>query len=236
MSEEVDIAICEVGVGGEWDSTNVIEKPLAAAITTLGIDHTKTLGDTIEKIAWHKGGIFKRGCPALSVEQLPNAMRVLQQRAKEMDVDISTVKNHAALRNIQITPAEHYQMNNASLAIALSAIALRKFGLSITIEDDRVPDQFVDGLQKTVWRGRFEMKVARNARWYVDGAHTVQSLEAAARWFAATASQTYGLSYISYDISVTEGNMQLTMNDVRVDQLLESSCSIISLSETRVYS
>ena len=195
MSEEVDMAIYEVGVGGEWDSTNVIEKPLAAAITTLGIDHTKTLGDTIEKIAWHKGGIFKRGCPALSVEQLPNAMRVLQQRAKEKDIDVSIVKNHAALRNIQITPAEQYQMSNASLAIALSAIALRKFALPITMDDGRVPDQFVDGLQKAVWRGRFEMKVACNARWYVDGAHTVKSLEAAAKWFTETASPTYGLSY-----------------------------------------
>lgn len=49
----------EVGVGGEYDSTNIIEKPIVCGVTPLGLDHQSTLGDTIDKIAWHKGGIFK---------------------------------------------------------------------------------------------------------------------------------------------------------------------------------
>jgi folylpolyglutamate synthase len=49
----------EVGVGGEYDSTNIIEKPIVCGVTSLGFDHQRVLGDTIEAIAWHKGGIFK---------------------------------------------------------------------------------------------------------------------------------------------------------------------------------
>nr|POE69517.1 folylpolyglutamate synthase [Quercus suber] len=59
ISEKVDVAIIEVGLGGTNDSTNVIEKPVACGITSLGLDHTEILGDTLGKIASHKAGIFK---------------------------------------------------------------------------------------------------------------------------------------------------------------------------------
>ncbi|KAF4806795.1 Folylpolyglutamate synthase [Colletotrichum siamense] len=75
MQEKVDAAIYEVGVGGELDSTNIIDQPVAVAITTLGIDHVQTLGNTIEQIAWHKAGIMKRGCPAFTVGQDAAAMK-----------------------------------------------------------------------------------------------------------------------------------------------------------------
>lgn len=55
----MDCAILEVGVGGENDSTNIIERPVVCGITALGLDHISVLGDTIDKIAWHKAGIFK---------------------------------------------------------------------------------------------------------------------------------------------------------------------------------
>lgn len=57
----MDVVILEVGIGGEYDSTNVIEKPIACGITALGLDHVNVLGDTIDKIAWHKAGIIKVG-------------------------------------------------------------------------------------------------------------------------------------------------------------------------------
>jgi folylpolyglutamate synthase len=56
---QVDVAIIEVGVGGTYDSTNVIERPIVCGITSLGLDHQPILGSTIEKIAWHKAGIAK---------------------------------------------------------------------------------------------------------------------------------------------------------------------------------
>ena len=60
FKEDVDVAIIEVGIGGEYDCTNIIEKPLVTGITSLGLDHTSLLGNSITDIAWHKAGIMKQ--------------------------------------------------------------------------------------------------------------------------------------------------------------------------------
>lgn len=60
-----DIVVCEVGMGGEFDATNVIPAPEAAVFCNIGLDHTQYLGDTIEKIAATKAGIIKPGCEAV---------------------------------------------------------------------------------------------------------------------------------------------------------------------------
>jgi folylpolyglutamate synthase len=82
----VDTAVFEVGVGGEYDSTNIVEKPTATGVTSLGIDHVTVLGNTLESIAWHKGGIYKQGVAALTVDQPAGALEVLRQRAEERGV------------------------------------------------------------------------------------------------------------------------------------------------------
>jgi folylpolyglutamate synthase len=83
VREDVDIAVYETGVGGEYDVTNIIKMPVASGITALGIDHVTKLGSTLEEIAWHKAGIFKQNCPAFSVLQPPSALEVLERRAEE---------------------------------------------------------------------------------------------------------------------------------------------------------
>ena len=86
LDMKVDAAIMEVGVGGEYDGTNIIPAPTCTGVTSLGIDHVSVLGDTVESIAWHKGGIFKKDVAALTVEQPPGAMDVLRKRAEERGV------------------------------------------------------------------------------------------------------------------------------------------------------
>ena len=66
---QCDIVVLEVGMGGEWDATNVIEDNEAAVIVNIGLDHTEVLGDTIEKIALTKSGVVKRGCPCVIYRQ-----------------------------------------------------------------------------------------------------------------------------------------------------------------------
>jgi folylpolyglutamate synthase len=190
MREAVDVAIYEVGVGGEWDSTNIIEEPIATGITTLEIDHIPVLGDTIEKIAWHKTGIFKPGCPAYSVVQLPVALLVLEQRAREKDVQLETVTIHPALKDVNIIPDEDFQRSNATLAIALTGIVLEKWGISIMKDDSNLSQQCINGLEQVVWRGRCETKLDGDKTWYLDGAHTVESVKIAGQWFAKTAHKT----------------------------------------------
>ncbi|RSL98028.1 Folylpolyglutamate synthase [Fusarium oligoseptatum] len=85
LQEGVDVAVYETGIGGEYDATNVVERPVASGISTLGIDHVFALGDTVLKIAWHKAGIMKTGSAAFTIEQVPDAEEVLKKRAEEKE-------------------------------------------------------------------------------------------------------------------------------------------------------
>ncbi|MEE1392591.1 MAG: Mur ligase family protein, partial [Negativibacillus sp.] len=78
-----EIVVLEVGIGGRLDSTNVIDAPLAAVITQIGLDHTETLGNTIEQIAAEKGGIIKPGCEAVMAKQSPEAVQVVQELCRQ---------------------------------------------------------------------------------------------------------------------------------------------------------
>ncbi|XP_041374149.1 folylpolyglutamate synthase, mitochondrial-like [Gigantopelta aegis] len=84
IKEKVDVLVMEVGIGGQNDCTNVIRSPVVCGVTSLGLEHTDKLGNTIEKIAWHKAGIFKKGVPALTVSQPPEADAVLLERSQEI--------------------------------------------------------------------------------------------------------------------------------------------------------
>jgi folylpolyglutamate synthase len=65
---------------------SICRTPIVCGITSLGLDHIQILGNTIEQIAWQKAGIFKKGVPAVTVPQVPEAMRVLIERAEEKNV------------------------------------------------------------------------------------------------------------------------------------------------------
>ncbi|ODM20664.1 hypothetical protein SI65_03717 [Aspergillus cristatus] len=194
MREGVDVAVYEVGVGGENDSTNVFESPAVTGVTTLGIDHVNVLGDTIGSIAWHKSGIFKEGCPAFTVDQVPEAMEVLEQRAVERGVrGFSRVGVCPALlrQNVDIRPGEEFQRKNASLAIALAHTVLGKLGVATDPDQQSLPVEFVQGLESAVWRGRCEVLRSGQQHWHLDGAHTEASLEVASLWFGKISQERH---------------------------------------------
>jgi dihydrofolate synthase/folylpolyglutamate synthase len=82
--EPADILLLETGLGGRLDATNVVEKPLASAITPISIDHTEHLGPTLEAIAGEKAGIIKRGAPVIIARQEPVALKVLERTAAKL--------------------------------------------------------------------------------------------------------------------------------------------------------
>lgn len=84
LEEKVDVAVIEVGIGGQYDCTNVVPQPVVTGVSSLGLDHCSLLGNTIEQIAWQKSGIFKKSVPAFTVEQSEPAMKVLKSRAQEL--------------------------------------------------------------------------------------------------------------------------------------------------------
>ncbi|KAK2044532.1 folylpolyglutamate synthetase [Colletotrichum somersetense] len=198
LREGCDVAVLETGIGGEYDATNLVGRPVATGITTLGIDHVFALGDTVAKIAWHKAGIMKPGSKAFTVEQVPEAAAVLEARARDKGVELETVGVDPRLLlpaggggGVRIRPDAAFQKRNASLAIRLAEAALERVdpeGFRRQRDDGdgsaRLPPAFVEGLETVVWRGRCEVKDEGRVVWHVDGAHTTDSLRMAARWFA----------------------------------------------------
>ncbi|KAG6830844.1 hypothetical protein H0H92_014496 [Tricholoma furcatifolium] len=187
LSLKVDATVLEVGVGGTYDSTNIVPKPIVTGITALGIDHVTVLGRTLEEIAWQKGGIFKEGAPAITVNQPPEGLRVLEERAKELKQSSSftVLPLEPGLSNIELGLAGVHQQQNASLAVALSKSFLAS---QRSFTDTGLPETFVKGLERTKWPGRCQTVTdpkRENVTWYLDGAHTVESLECCVKWFAS---------------------------------------------------
>lgn len=179
------MAVIETGLGGEFDATNILTRPAVCGISTLGIDHVSVLGDTIEQIAWHKAGIMKPGSPAFSVEQKAPAAEVLRRRAAEKGVNLVTLGIDPRVEALNIKPNTQFQKCNASLAVALAETALKKLPISPSLANESsLPREFVDGLEQTVFRGRCEVKVEDKVTWYIDGAHTADSLTLSSQWFA----------------------------------------------------
>lgn len=195
MSEGCDTCIYEVGVGGEFDSTNIIEKPTACGISLLGMDHTSVLGETIEEISWNKGGIFKSGVPAFTISSQPiKGLNILKKRAKERNTKLIEVPIFNDLENVNLGIAGDFQNTNASLAVALANQHLNTLKISsqniILCQDAKLPEKFIIGLQQTKWEGRCQIIKDGNINWYIDGAHTQDSIEAASFWFKKEVSNS----------------------------------------------
>ena len=192
LQQQVGTAVIECGIGGEYDTTNLFIKPAVTGVTSLGIDHEALLGDTIEQIAWHKAGIFKPDVPAFTVEQPEAALKVLQERATERQTDLYVVPLHTAIDSIELGLQGQFQKLNASLAVAISAMHLARLGFS-DLPDPfdphaTLPAEFMKGLQDTRLGGRCDLRhdtTSPNVTWYIDGGHTLESIDVAGRWFAS---------------------------------------------------
>lgn len=187
-----DIALIECGMGGETDSTNVVEKPLLSVITNIALDHTAFLGDTIEEIARCKAGIIKNSRPVLyggnesalavirDISQKNGSQLTLtdSERVTVLESDISGVVYHDKVFGRLILPLiGTYQRGN--LANVLTAVELlRSEGMNIT------ENAVKSGISKAVWQGRFEV-VSRNPLIIYDGAHNPDGIIQAAESISA---------------------------------------------------
>jgi folylpolyglutamate synthase len=183
LKEQVDVAIYETRHGGQYDATNVVQHPIVTAVTSIGMDHIRELGPSIENIAWHKAGIFKAGTPAFSLPQKPEVAQVLKDRAAEKDVELTFV---GVDRNLPGDLVET-QLSNASLAreISNAFLKLKHPGISpcLTIQD------VTDGVRRFHWPGRFHVIPEGKYLWHLDGAHNELSIGEAAAWFQRVSRQ-----------------------------------------------
>lgn len=185
VSEGVDTAVIECGIGGEYDSTNIITHPLVTGITNLAIDHTGVLGNTIEEISWHKAGIMKKGARCFTIAQRKEAQSVLEERAQEKGIDLEVVPIHPELESdsVPLGLSASFQKSNASLAIAISKHLLNQRGFP-NIETEPLNDKFKQGLKDVRWGGRCETRQEDAITWRIDGGHTLESIELVGKWFA----------------------------------------------------
>ena len=181
-----DVVSLEVGMGGELDSTNVIQSPLVAVLTNIGLDHTEFLGDTLEKICETKSKIIKPGTIAVTYREKPSVEAVIDARCKEvgakwMPADFDSIHLVSASLEGQVFDWGPYlgihlpllgkhQLYNAAVVLTIVK-ALRERGLTISDEAMR------EGIASVSWPGRFEL-VARNPLFIVDGGHNPQCIEA----------------------------------------------------------
>lgn len=178
IRENVDAAIFETHHGGEFDATNVIRRPVATAITSLGLDHVAQLGPTVEDIAWHKAGIFKTGAPAFTVTQEAGPSEVLRKRATEKNTRLTFVSSSSILTTNKRVLSVPVQRLNCSLALELATAFLQPKGHALDADD------ISKGIDNFSWIGRFEVIEKGGSQWFLDGAHNELSLEQAAEWFA----------------------------------------------------
>ena len=192
---QVDYGVIETGLGGRFDSTNTIQRSdKLAVITRLGLDHTEILGDTIEQIAWQKGGIIPRGGTAIALKPHEGSAEAIlkgiaQERETELIiVDPSQYVSHVTptLRGLEFTyssPSFHaenlslatlgeYQLENAAVAIEAAAFAARRDGWELTEEAVR------HAFEHIVIPGRAEVREYQGHPVIFDSAHNPQKLQA----------------------------------------------------------
>src|ERR1700733_14365913 len=180
MSEAVDVAIFECGIGGEYDSTNVLTAPVVTGITSLGIDHEVVLGNTIEEIAWHKAGIMKQGAKCFtSTGQKESAMQVLRERAVEKGVDLQIVEVDPDIESgkTELGLQADFQKMNASLGVAIAKEWLHVSDIELCTNS--ATEKIKKGLSDVQWGGRCETRHETGISWYIDGGHTLESIELA---------------------------------------------------------
>ncbi|MFC0270179.1 bifunctional folylpolyglutamate synthase/dihydrofolate synthase [Metabacillus herbersteinensis] len=185
-----DLLLLETGLGGRLDSTNIVQ-PLLSIITNVGYDHMNILGNTLSEIASEKAGIIKRGVPVITGAENVEVLSVLKHVANDNKASVyilgeqihisektlhqnkevfSVQTKFGKLEQVVLTMKGEHQVKNAALAITAVQYLSGKERLIINESAIRA------GLEKTIWKGRFE-KVVETPTIIIDGAHNREGIE-----------------------------------------------------------
>ena len=191
--QEVDLVLLEVGIGGLLDTTNVVTGEIAV-ITSIGLDHQETLGNSLEEIAEQKAGIFKPERVAVIANLAPEAQLVCQKIVEDLDVTLYQADRDfsfksgdfssslADLTQLKLGLEGAYQEENA-------ALALQAFLLFMTERGEKVNEKAIRyALKTTSWAGRLE---AVTKHIYLDGAHNLPALERLVEFIQEKIQQGY---------------------------------------------
>lgn len=182
-----DFLLLETGLGGRLDATNVLEDPALTIITSLSLDHTEYLGDTLEKIAYEKAGILKSGCPVITLQHPSKAQEVILNRAAELNCPLLVQGESWQITKTEKDEDEEvefvwhgkpfvfprpglrgaHQIQNAGLALTA--------GFFLGLD----PSSLAQGLRKVSWPGRLQrLSSPEGVELWLDGAHNPGAAEA----------------------------------------------------------
>lgn len=180
-----EYVVLETGLGGRLDATNTIEHPIATVLTTISLDHTEILGDTVAKIAWEKAGIIKPGVPVIYDGRDPEAEQVILARAKELgssayglkesmyeilgntekSIDFSLNCGYYEHTKVTVPFLAPYQVVNSALALLAMDVIDSEKAFPIPLR--------VEAVRKTRWQGRMETVLPGVI---LDGAHNADGI------------------------------------------------------------
>ena len=181
----VDVAVVEVGTGGRFDATNLVD-PRVSVITPISYDHTQTLGQTLAAIAWHKAGIMRAGRPVVSAPQLDEARLVIETEARRLGapldevgrdwrwspdgvtIRVESVHPGVAPLNVEVGLLGDHQRDNATTSVAALHALAPWFPVSAAAVQT--------GLKVVEWPGRLQV-LSRRPLIVVDGAHNAASAD-----------------------------------------------------------
>ncbi|CEG28041.1 bifunctional folylpolyglutamate synthase/dihydrofolate synthase [Bacillus sp. B-jedd] len=185
----VDFAVYEVGLGGRFDSTNILN-PLISIITNVGLDHISILGDTYAEIAFEKAGIIKEGIPVLTGTQNREAHTVIEEQAAVKNSPLSTLGSEIRISShsktakgekftvaspfgewagLEVSMIGGHQTMNAALAASAAGYLIKTGIIKAGEEEIR------KGLKDAFWPGRLEI-VSENPLVILDGAHNTEGV------------------------------------------------------------
>lgn len=184
QKKKVTYAVLETGLGGRLDATNVVEHPVFTIITSISLEHTEILGDTIEKIAGEKAGIIKPGVPVVYDASDKTAAEVIRQRAEALNCPMFPIypekikillntgkkidfsyESRYDVTNVQIPFGAPYQAQNAALALMAAN------GMQET--EDISNEAIREGMRQVQWKGRMQEALSGV---YFDGAHNADGI------------------------------------------------------------
>ncbi|HHV97393.1 MAG TPA: bifunctional folylpolyglutamate synthase/dihydrofolate synthase [Clostridiaceae bacterium] len=177
--QNCDIVVLEVGLGGRYDSTNIIDTPLVSVITSISFDHMKFLGNTLTQIAREKAGIIKENGNVVLYPQSEEVEKVIEEAAAQthsrlFKADFNTIKlksfgidgqifDYSTFLDLKIKLLGRHQLKNAAVAITACQL-LKEEMKNITDETIR------QGIAKARWKGRMEL-MCKDPVFFIDGAH-----------------------------------------------------------------
>ncbi len=181
----VETAVLETGLGGRLDATNLVEAPELTVITSIGLDHTKYLGNTVEQIAFEKAGILKKGCPVVFDARNEKTAKVIRERAKELGCPMYEVTEDRILEPSLVGNTVDFSVkslyhNNVRLILPFPALYQTVNGTIALLSAELLPElagvpagKVAESFSGTRWPGRMQ-EAERNV--YLDGAHNADGI------------------------------------------------------------